>query len=810
MKNKKILIIPIVVLLAVGIYCLVQYLNPKIWLNGFKDNYELSDFSKGDYNLKSTIFINKKKTTWELNGYPLYEGEKPDYLPVIVGKNTLKLKNNKAEKTYEFNINYDDLYEKDLALSSDNLDYDKDGIPNVIEKELGLSTSSNDTDSDGLYDNVELIMGLDPLKKDDYNEIRTFKISQDNDENKYNYLEVKGKGNIGNSFIDKADIPAGIPSDYIVSDVVKITTSNNEKTEEIKVSFLEKFSWKETSIYSYDENTKKINKENTTCKDRYCSATIDDFNKYLFVASNKLVSNSQYKNQIHVLIDNSGSMYSKEYVESKTKLKVNENNSKYGNDIEFKRLSLMEKIVSGLGTNDYSYSISGFTGDYCELLKDSKDIDTIKTKINSLKTNCQNFNGTRLNDTIWDEANKFDNESYGHKYIIILTDGKNEELFAKDEIMRNYILEKIDKKGIKVITIGLGHDINSENLINIASKTNGKYLYSPNDKSLEMLIDQIKNTIENDKSTLDGKDAVVIADSEFDVKKDGFNFKNFGSKDSEGGNCYGFASLSKEIYLNVLKDSDKFVKGTTENYNLMEYTLTSKNKERLIKGNIYLINLNDDYKKALYIKDTDFKDEREIKNNISYLKEDIKKKYTDLGFTPEIVEYKILPTENSNEYTKYETIGKIDLSNEKVSDNNKDDYQLLQLINRKYREQSVGLKNIIKTLDDYNKSKKQSSTYNYDKEVDKVINEVKSGTPALISLRGSIGGHTVLANKVYKMNNEETYVVGIYDSNNPGVEGKAYFRRQAPYKKGDKGEYYSFEYENAGLKFTTFVYSSQN
>ena len=232
MKNKKILIIPIVVLLAVGIYCLVQYLNPKIWLNGFKDNYELSDFSKGDYNLKSTIFINKKKTTWELNGYPLYEGEKPDYLPVIVGKNTLKLKNNKAEKTYEFNINYDDLYEKDLALSSDNLDYDKDGIPNVIEKELGLSTSSNDTDSDGLYDNVELIMGLDPLKKDDYNEIRTFKISQDNDENKYNYLEVKGKGNIGNSFIDKADIPAGIPSDYIVSDVVKITTSNNEKTEE--------------------------------------------------------------------------------------------------------------------------------------------------------------------------------------------------------------------------------------------------------------------------------------------------------------------------------------------------------------------------------------------------------------------------------------------------------------------------------------------------------------------------------------------------------------------------------------------------
>ena len=126
---------------------------------------------------------------------------------------------------------------------------------------------------------------------------------------------------------------------------------------------------------------------------------------------------------------------------------------------------------------------------------------------------------------------------------------------------------------------------------------------------------------------MDGKDAVVIADNGFDVKKDGFNFKNFGSKDSPEGNCYGFASLSKEIYLNILKSSDEFKNGITDRYDLIEYTLTSNNKGRLIKGNIYSVNLNNDYNSALYLKEKELKNVWEIKSNIPYLKDDIKKKY---------------------------------------------------------------------------------------------------------------------------------------------------------------------------------------
>ena len=99
MKNKKsLIIILVIVLVVVGVYCLIQYLNPKIWIVGIKDNYNLSDF-KNDYKLKSTLFVKKKETTWSLNGYQLYKGKKPDNLPITIGKNTLIIKNNNIEKT---------------------------------------------------------------------------------------------------------------------------------------------------------------------------------------------------------------------------------------------------------------------------------------------------------------------------------------------------------------------------------------------------------------------------------------------------------------------------------------------------------------------------------------------------------------------------------------------------------------------------------------------------------------------------------------------------------------------------------------
>ncbi len=79
----------------------------------------------------------------------------------------------------------------------------------------------------------------------------------------------------------------------------------------------------------------------------------------------------------------------------------------------------------------------------------------------------------------------------------------------------------------------------------------------------------------------------------------------------------------------------------------------------------------------------------------------------------------------------------------------------------------------------------------------------------MISIRCSLGGHSVLGNKVYKENGKENYIVGIYDSNVPGEEGKAYFERQTSYEKNSKKPYYSFSYTGGSLSFSTFAYTGE-
>ena len=185
-------------------------------------------------------------------------------------------------------------------------------------------------------------------------------------------------------------------------------------------------------------------------------------------------------------------------------------------------------------------------------------------------------------------SSKFDFNSYGKKYMIVLTDGIDSGWFTYE--LADYTLEGYAKKGINIITIGLSNFTNSEYLMRIASKTNGKYLYASDANMLDTLVEIIESSIEGQKTeSIDGDEVTLIADSGFIVKRDGFNIENFGSTSSPGGNCFGFSLLSRDIYLNKFKESDKFVDGGFAGTDLIEYTLTDKNKERLVKGIVYNI-----------------------------------------------------------------------------------------------------------------------------------------------------------------------------------------------------------------------------
>ena len=383
--------------------------------------------------------------------------------------------------------------------------------------------------------------------------------------------------------------------------------------------------------------------------------------------------------------------------------------------------------------------------------------------------------------------------------------------------LMKYDIKKIADKGIRIITIGLGKNVKADNLLDAAKYSNGKYLYASDSNMLETLISIIEGDIENKQVKIDDKETTLIADSGFEVKRDGFNFENFGSKDSEGGNCYGFSSLSKNIFLNTLKESDTeksnimsvLNKGSKE-YKLLEYTLTDNNKTRLVKGNTYSLKLNSKYNEAFNNKDYEEDDFRYVENKVAYINSKYKGKYSNLGFEPYFKELKDETTIKVNgkdeSIIKYETQKFINLTDAKVSDEYKDDYQVLQLINREYREQYV---KIISVLEADNKHKDKNINFKYYKNLNALIEEVKTGSPAMISIRCSLGGHSVLGNKVYKENGKENYIVGIYDSNQPGVEGKAYFERQTSYEKNSKKPYYSFSYTGGNLSFSTFAYTGE-
>ena len=816
--NKKLLFIllPIigVLVLVIGFF-LFQLLFPKIYLSDFKDTYEYEEFNTLKKTVKSTLFVNKDETVWNINGYDFYQGKETTIVPVKFGDNTLIITNGDLSKTYKFKITQDEstkllITDEDYLISMDYLDFDGDGIPNKIEKEKGLSTYTNDTDGDNLLDNVELVMKLDPKKKDDYNASRKYTVYQDDSKDYENYLEVTGKGNIANTFLDTSELNAGFPSSFIQSDVLSVVTSNTEKPSKMTIYFEKSYSWNtdKYSIYKYDESDGKLEEVKTNDNDDYFYGDISLFDCLYFVGRKDKVPTGEYNNQIMILIDNSGSMFTKEYVAEKNNGDASTlKDEDYAHDVDFKRLSLMTSLVDRLGTDKYTYSVYAFTSSYCDIAVNSKDKDTIVNGINSLKTECQNFNGTDMSGAVRKYASKFDTNSYGKKYMIVLTDGQDTGWFTYklwDSTLKGYA-----KQGINIITIGLSEFTDSEYLMNIASQTNGKYLYASDANMLDTLIEIIESSIDGQKTTeIDGKEVTLIADSGFKVDRDGFNFGNFGSTTSPGGVCYGFSYLTKQIYLNQLPESAEEVKEGTVAEKLIAYKLTDTNKKRLVKGNVYNIKLNKTYSTLLNVDASDPNYRYLGDDGIPYLNGKYKELTAGSGYEPYIKDVSSSPVElniggKTDTYSKYESLGDINLMDAEVSDENKDDYQILQLLNRGWAEQTH---HFLDLLGKRIEKATQGEYYDYETQVKAMMSELQSGAPAMVSITASAGGHSVLATNVYKTNDLEKYIIGIYDSNNPGEESKMYLERQVSYGLFSETSYYSLNFTSGGFTFYEMIY----
>lgn len=725
-------------IIGVMIFLGIQLLNPKIEVKKLKKEYSYTEFIKESFKIDGSLFVKPEKTVWTINGHKFAEGKKVNNIPVSFGENTLVVQNGNASATYYFEVKNDTnlLTDGNFTLDGNYLDFDGDGIVNTIEEEKGLSNYSSDTDGDGLFDNVELRLGLDPKTKDKYDEIREYTIIQDNYKDTKNYLIIRGKGNIANTFLDTVDLNIGFSSAFVQSSTLKITTTNPEKPEKMQIYFQKESGWnnKQYKIYMYNELSGNIEELKTDASAQYLTAEVTNFDNIYFVGKKEFIP-KEYLNQIIILIDNSGSMFPKKYVTSNK----NASDTAYGHDIEFKRLSLMTSLVDELGTENYEYSVYGFTASYCPMIVRSNNNLDIKRSINKLKTECQRFNGTDMSGSIKKYATTFRDDVYGAKYIIVLTDGKDtgNNVFKLSE----YYLNDYRKKGIHIITLGLSNQVNGDYLMDIAYLTKGKYLYASDSNMLDTLSDIIKKSINrtDELTKIEDKDYSLLADSGFQVDRDGFNFKNFQTQDL-ASNSFGFAYLAKQIYLNQLTGGG----GKSE---IITTELTDNNKNRLIKGNIYNIELTEEYK-----------------NLVSNLDK------------------------------------AVDLTDKENVD---DDYQLLQLINQAHKLQ---LKKGTTKVGDFVLKNFQNQFYDYDTDLDGIITELQSGSPAILILTSTSGSHAVLANKVYKIPEIDEYIITVYDSETPGTEGKIYIKRSTAYYENANTSYYKAYYTVNGIEYNNMLY----
>ena len=729
-----------IIIIGVFIWILMQYINPTIEIKGLKTEYNYSEIISKTLKAKGNMFIDPTNTVWKINGYEYAEGSKIENIPVNIGENTITITNKSATATYYFEVINDTylLSDGNFAITPDYLDFDNDGISNAVEVENNTSPYKNDTDDDGLYDNVELILGLNPNKKDSYDEAREYKVIQNNYKGSKNYVMITSKGNVANTFLDKVDMNTGFSTKFMVSDSLRVSTTNTETQDAMTIYFSKNKDWtkKEYSVYMYNEKTNKLTELSTKENTNYLIANITEFDNIYFIGKKSEVP-KKYLNQIIILIDNSGSMFPMRYVTSSSSAKEEE----YSHDVEFKRLSLMNALVDQLGTDNYEYSVYAFTADYCEMIKYSNNATAIKQNINRLKKECQRFNGTDMSGSIKKYANTFKNDVYGAKYMIVLTDGKDtgDREFALSE----YYLNNYRKQGIHIITLGLSSDVNSTYLMDIAYLTKGKYLFASDANMLDTLSGLIESSINKsqDVVTIDEKEYTLVADSGFQIDRDGFSFKNFSTSEKNNSNSFGFSYLAKQIYLNKVYDED----GKSD---IVKETLTAINSERMIKGNVYNITLSDEYNKLI----------------------------------------------NNGEY--------IDLSNNL----NDDDIQLLKIINNAYNVQS---KKFLTKANDYILKHFQGQYYDYDTDLNKMIDELQSGSPAILSISSATGTHSVLATKVYKAVGTDEYLITVYDSNMPGEEGKIYITRSTSYYAYADSTYYSASYNENNIKFTNMLYVDQ-
>ncbi len=154
-----------------------------------------------------------------------------------------------------------------------------------------------------------------------------------------------------------------------------------------------------------------------------------------------------------------------------------------------KSKQIVTKVINQLGKD--RVGVVAYAAAAMPLLPITTDYGMVKMYLEDINTDMLSSQGTAIEEALKLAMNMFDNQ-YQNKTIVLLSDGENHE----NEI--DNIVEEIAKKGIKVISIGIG----TENGSKIPLKNNGLLIDYKKDSNGETVISkmnvEVLKTIAND------------------------------------------------------------------------------------------------------------------------------------------------------------------------------------------------------------------------------------------------------------------------------------------------------------------------
>lgn len=797
-KGPIIASLSLIIVVAVGLFCYFKFYDfTKLsWVESYGD-YDVTHITGGEIELKVEAYDKDDfvitdieysadggevkpdgtKVTWvlpEKEGTYKITAEAPSGKKITKEVEIVKMSNNidnpKPEgfdrTTEEVTDNDGDGLlndeEKTLGTDLDSADTDSDGLSDYYEvNESKTKPTVADTDNDGIRDGDELDLGLDPLKSDSKGDgikdgDRELTYNVKNEKLDIN-IKITGKGNIASTTIDVLNNSTFEDMNGLLDTVYNFYTDGKVSSAivtikydeaEIKAKGLDE---NNLTLYYFDEETKelepmptKVDLENNTI-----TVTLSHFSKYVIGDKNVVLINN--KAQILFVVDNSVSMYSEQQM---IDAGYNSSTGAIGNDIEFKRLTLTNKMVE-MFTGNYEFAVAEFSGNYVNLQDFSTNKDEIKTAVNKMKSKWNSdANGTDIVEALRTGINEFENDENSH-YLVLMTDGKNTE--GSLSFNQSSIISAAKEKNVKVCVIGLGTNLDTDELDEIAEATGCDYYHASNSSALDEIYalvgaDINYNLVDTDN---DGKvDGMIVADSGFITTRDGFNFENFGSVQESGGNCFGMAMFAMLYYEDKLPiemsehTQSKFYlrygktfKWTSSGYDLDNTYFESGEP-------LYEYTFQDE---AVRLRLKDFPEDvrNRVEDKVFYVNKEYYDMWKKIGIEFPIKEY----NGKNKDIEKYQSVGLIDVENEKFHKNaDNDDVQMLKAIWRLFMYQMDG--------------ESLSFAPNPDKAYNKLVTELKSGTPMVIEINGN---HAINAVRLIQdLEDSNKFKLEVYDNNYPG------------------------------------------